>query len=269
MIGHIHSIETGGTVDGPGTRYVIFFKGCPLRCKYCHNPDTWDPSGGEDHTVDDLLAQYDSLKPFYKNGGGITATGGEPLMQIDFLIELFEAATKKGIHTCLDTSGVIFHRDNPELLAKFDRLMKVTSLVMLDIKHIDATEHQELCKQPNDNILDFAKYVDEHENVDLWIRHVLVKDITYVEKYLNELGHFLGGLNHFRALKDLPDKELVRALNRPLDILPYHTMGIYKYEELGIEYPLKGMEALTAKDALEAKRIIIIAMKERWAEEKQ
>lgn len=153
MVGHIHSIETCGTVDGPGMRYVVFFKGCPMRCLYCHNPDTWDPMGGEEHTAEELLKQYDSLKHFYANGG-ITATGGEPLMQLDFLTELFEKAKEKGIHTCLDTSGVIFHRDNPDLLAKFDRLMKVTDLIMLDIKHINPEEHLKLCKQPNGNILD-------------------------------------------------------------------------------------------------------------------
>ena len=249
MIGHIHSIETCGTVDGPGMRYVVFFKGCPMRCKYCHNPDTWEPGGGEEHTVDDLMTQYESLKPFYKNGG-ITATGGEPLMQIDFLIELFEAAHAKNIHTCLDTSGVIFHRDNPELLAKFDRLMKVTDLVMLDIKHIDPDEHMNLCKQPNDNILDFAKYLDE-KGVDIWIRHVLVKDITYVDKYLDAVGYFIGGLKHLKAL----------------DVLPYHSMGEVKYEKLGMEYPLKGMEPLTSNDAIKAKQVIINGIKRRRAEE--
>lgn len=245
MIGRIHSIETCGTVDGPGMRYVVFFKGCPMRCAYCHNPDTWDPTGGELHTADDLLAQYESMKDFYKNGG-ITATGGEPLMQIDFLIELFEKAKEKGIHTCLDTSGVIFHRENAALLEKFDRLMKVTDLIMLDIKHINPEEHQKLCKQPNSNILDFAKYIDE-KNVTIWIRHVIVKDITLLDNYLDELGYFIGGLKNLKAL----------------DVLPYHTMGEIKYEKMGIEYPLKGMEALTNEDAIYAREIILKAIKRR------
>lgn len=245
MVGHIHSIETCGTVDGPGMRFVVFFKGCPMRCLYCHNPDTWDPSGGEEHTVEDLLKQYDSLKDFYKNGG-ITATGGEPLMQIDFLTELFEGAKAKGIHTCLDTSGVIFHRDNPELLAKFDRLAKVTDLVMLDIKHINPEEHMKLCKQPNNNILDFAKYLDV-KGITIWIRHVIVEGITLNDKYLDELGYFIGGLQHLKAL----------------DCLPYHAMGESKYENLGIDYPLKGMEALPKESAIHAREVILAAAKRR------
>ena len=245
MIGHIHSIETCGTVDGPGMRFVVFFKGCPMRCKYCHNPDTWDPRGGEEHTVEDLLEQYDSMKSFYANGG-LTATGGEPLMQIDFLIELFEACKKKDIHTCLDTSGVIFHRDNANLMEKFDRLMKVTDLVMLDIKHIDPVEHQELCKQPNDNILDFLKYLDE-KNVTTWIRHVIVEGITLNDKYLDQLGYFIGQFHNIKAL----------------DCLPYHNMGEVKYEKLGIEYPLKGMEGLSKEKAIHARETILAAMKRR------
>ena len=167
-------------------------------------------------------------------------------MQIDFLIELFEKAKAKGIHTCLDTSGVIFHRDNAELLAKFDRLMKVTDLVMLDIKHINPEEHMKLCKQPNENILDFATYVDEN-GVDIWIRHVIVKDITLVDKYLDELGYFIGGLKNLKAL----------------DVLPYHDMGEVKYEKLGIDYPLKGMKPLTNDDAIKAREIILKAAKRR------
>lgn len=251
MIGHIHSIETCGTVDGPGMRFVVFFKGCPMRCAYCHNPDTWDPKGGEEHTVEDLLSQYDSLKDFYKNGG-ITATGGEPLMQIDFLIELFEKAKEKGIHTCLDTSGIIFQRNNKDLLAKFDRLMKVTDLIMLDIKHINPEEHQKLCKQPNENILDFAKYIDE-KNITIWIRHVIVKDITLIDHYLDELGYFIGGLKNLKAL----------------DVLPYHNMGEVKYQNLGMEYPLKGMEPLTNEDAIKAREIIIQGAKRRRKEDNE
>ena len=238
MIGHIHSIETCGTVDGPGMRYVVFFKGCPMRCAYCHNPDTWDPTGGEDHTADDLLAQFDSMKEFYKNGG-ITATGGEPLMQIDFLTELFEKAKAKGIHTCLDTSGVTFHRDNPALLAKFDRLMKVTDLIMLDIKHINPEEHMKLCKQPNDNILDFAKSIDE-KGVDIWIRHVIVKDITLIDHYLDELGYFIGGLKHLKAL----------------DVLPYHNMAIEKYKKLKIKNKLKDVEQMDIEKCKKLEEIL-------------
>ena len=249
MIGHIHSIETCGTVDGPGMRFVVFFKGCPMRCKYCHNPDTWNMVGGEDHTVEDLLEQYDSMKSFYTNGG-LTATGGEPLMQIDFLTELFEACKKKGIHTCLDTSGVMFHRDNESLMKKFDRLIKATDLVMLDIKHVDPEEHKKLCQQPNDNILDFLRYLDEN-NVEVWLRHVIVEGITLNDKYLDQLGYFLGEFHNIKAL----------------DCLPYHNMGEAKYEKLGIEYPLKGMEGLPKEDANHAKEVILSAMKRRRQED--
>lgn len=248
MIGHIHSIETCGTVDGPGMRFVVFFKGCPMRCMYCHNPDTWDMKGGEEKTVDELLEQYESLKTFYTNGG-ITATGGEPLMQIDFLIELFETAKKRNIHTCLDTSGIMFRRDNPETLAKYERLLKATDLIMLDIKHIDPEEHKKLTKQPLDNILDFARYANEQGNL-IRIRHVIVPGITYIPEYLKKVGYFMAELENVKQL----------------EVLPYHEMGIPKYEQLGIEYPLKGVKALTNKEAAEAQNIILEAMKERRAE---
>ncbi len=249
MIGHIHSIETFGTVDGPGTRFVVFFKGCPMRCAYCHNPDTWDMDGGEEYTADEILDYYNQNKEFYQNSGGLTATGGEPLVQIDFLLELFTKAKEKGIHTCLDTSGIMFRRNEPELLEKYDRLCKVTDLVMLDIKHIDPAEHIKLVKQPNDNILDFAKYLDE-QNVPVWIRHVIVPNITDQEEELFRLGYFIGGLSNLKAL----------------DVLPYHTMGEVKYKKLGIEYPLKGVPALTSNEAIIAKQHIIDGIKKRRSE---
>ena len=140
MKGYIHSIESFGTVDGPGIRFVVFFQGCPMRCLYCHNPDTWAMKGGKEISVDEILEKYDSVKSFLKNGG-ITATGGEPLLQMEFLTELFQKAKEKGIHTCLDTSGITF---TPEKRTGFDRLMSVTDLIMLDIKHIDNAEHEKL-----------------------------------------------------------------------------------------------------------------------------
>lgn len=249
MIGHIHSIETFGTVDGPGTRFVVFFKGCPMRCAYCHNPDTWELTGGEDKTVDEILDYYEQNKEFYMNGGGLTATGGEPLVQIDFLLELFTKAKEKGIHTCLDTSGIMFRRNIPEIFAKYEKLCEVTDLVMLDIKHIDPEEHKKLVLQPNDNILDFAKYLAE-KNVPVWIRHVIVPGFTDQEDELFRLGYFIGGLRNLKAL----------------DVLPYHTMGEVKYEQLGIEYRLKGVEALTNQDAIEAKKHILDGIRKRRSE---
>lgn len=243
MKGYIHSIESCGTVDGPGIRFVVFFQGCPMRCKYCHNPDTWKPNIGNQMTVDEILEQYSTKEEFYKNGG-ITCTGGEPMLQIDFLIELFETCHQRGIHTCLDTSGITFN-ENPEYLKKLDRLLAVTNLVMLDIKHIDPQEHKKLTAQPNDMILKFAQYVD-NKGVDIWIRHVVVPTITQNDEYLYRLGEFIATLKNLKAL----------------DVLPYHTMGIPKYENLGMEYPLKGIQPLDKSDAIEARKVILKGMRD-------
>lgn len=245
MTGKIHSLESFGTVDGPGTRFVVFVKGCPMRCLYCHNPDTWEMAGATEMTVEQILEKYQSTKEFYRNGG-LTVTGGEPLVQIDFVTELFEQAKTLGIHTCLDTSGIMFREDSEELLAKYDRLMAVTDLVMLDIKHIDDTEHRKLTGQPNGNILAFARYLDR-KGVDVWIRHVVVPGITDVEEYLIRLGEFMAELHNIKAL----------------DVLPYHTMGIVKYENLGKEYPLKGVKPLSKQEAIKARNIILRAYKQK------
>ena len=250
MVGKIHSIETFGTVDGPGTRYVVFVKGCPMRCQYCHNPDTWEQAGATDMTSEEILADYDRYKEFYKTGG-ITVTGGEPLVQIDFVTELFEGAKAKGIHTCLDTSGIMFRRNVPEILAKYERLMKSTDLIMLDIKHIDPEEHIKLTSQPNDNILDFLKFLDE-QGKEIWIRHVLVPGITNVPEYLDRLGYYIGQFTHIKAL----------------DVLPYHDMGKTKYENMGIDYVLKDVEPATKEQAIEARTTILSAMKRRRQEMK-
>lgn len=243
MTGRIHSIESFGTVDGPGVRLVVFLQGCPMRCQYCHNPDTWKMAGGTEMTVEEILRQYESSRNFYR-GGGITATGGEPMMQLEFVTELFEAAREKDIHTCLDTSGVTFRRDSKELLSKFERLLKSTNLVMLDIKHIDDEKHKPLTGQSNSNILDFARYLDELE-VPVWIRHVVVPGLTDHEEDLYRLGRFIGELKNVKAL----------------DVLPYHDMGKVKYESLGMEYPLKDVPPMSREDAVAAKKIILSGIK--------
>lgn len=248
MFGNIHSIETFGTVDGPGIRYVIFFQGCPLRCKYCHNPDTWQVQAANSRSVDDILKDFESYRAYLKDGG-ITCTGGEPLLQIDFIIELFKKAKERNIHTCVDTSGITFSKNNNEVMKKFDELIKYTDLFLLDIKHIDDLEHRKLTGSSNSNILDFAKYLSDN-NKDMWVRHVVVPGITYNERYLYELGYFLGDLKNIKAL----------------DVLPYHTMGITKYKTLGIKYPLEGVEALKAEDAKEARNIIISGIKAKLLE---
>ena len=242
MKGYVHSIESCGTVDGPGIRFVVFLQGCPMRCKYCHNPDTWQPRVGNTMTVEDIMKEFRSKKAFYKNGG-MTCTGGEPMLQIDFVTELFTQCHEEGVHTCLDTSGITFN-ESEAYLKKLDKLLSVTDLIMLDIKHIDPEEHIKLTQQPNDMILKFAKYVDD-KGIDIWIRHVVVPTITQNDKYLYQLGQFIGGLKHLKAL----------------DVLPYHTMGVPKYESLGMDYPLKGIEPLSKEDAIEARNVVIQGMK--------
>ncbi len=248
MQGRIHSIESFGTVDGPGTRFVVFLQGCPMRCAYCHNPDTWPMTGGTMMEPEEILEQYERNKGFYK-GGGITVTGGEPLMQVDFLIDLFTIARQKNIHTCIDTSGIAYKPQNAELIKKLDTLMALTNLVMLDIKHIDPDKHKELTAQPNDGILAFVAYLNER-NVDVWIRHVVVPGITDDEKYLFDLGYFIGQFGNIKAL----------------DVLPYHTMGTVKYEQLGIPYPLEGVQAMEKDKVVEKKQIILNGIKERRKE---
>lgn len=249
MKGRIHSLESFGTVDGPGTRFVVFVQGCPMRCAYCHNPDTWEVNAGTLMEPTEIIEQYDRNAAFYQNGGGLTVTGGEPLLQVDFLIDLFTLAKEKGIHTCIDSSGIAFNRSNAPLLAKMDKLMTLTDLVMLDIKHIDPEKHKELTSQDNKNILDFAKYLDE-KGVDMWIRHVVVPGITDDDKYLFELGYFIGQFKNLKAL----------------DVLPYHTMGVVKYEKLGMEYKLKGVPAMDKDTVITKKQVVMEGIKKRRAE---
>lgn len=238
--GLIHSIESFGTVDGPGVRYVVFLKGCPLRCAYCHNPDTWDNQGALEMTAKEVLDGYFKNKEFYKNGG-ITVTGGEPLVQIDFLTELLKMAKEENIHTAIDTSGITFNECNTE---KLDSLMKYTDLILLDIKHIGEEKHIALTGQSNKNILEFAKYT-EKKCVPLWIRHVVVPHLTDNYHDLYNLGKFIGTLKNVKAL----------------DVLPYHTMGVKKYEEIGIPYKLKGTPPLSSEDAIRAREIILKGIK--------
>ncbi len=239
ILGNIHSIESCGTVDGPGIRFVVFTQGCPMRCLYCHNPDTWNTKENQLMSVDEILAQYDGVKEFCH--GGITVTGGEPMLQMDFVTELFKKAQEKGIHTALDTSGALFNKNNTE---KVDELLKYTSLVLLDIKHIDDEEHKKLTKHTNKNILEFAKYLSEQKK-PMWVRHVVVPGITFNPEYLEKLGLFLASLHNVVAL----------------DVLPYHDMALPKYKNLGIAYPLEGVPPLTKEQALEAKKIILNAYK--------
>ena len=242
-MGYIHSIETFGTVDGPGVRFVVFFQGCPMRCQYCHNPDTWNAADGKEKTVDEILEMFERNRSFYRTGG-ITATGGEPMVQMDFLLELFTKAKEKQIHTCLDTSGIMFVEDkDSDAFTKIEKLMAVTDLVMLDLKHIEIEAHEKLTGQSNERILAFARYLDDIQK-PVWIRHVVVPGITSEEASLRKVGEFLKTLSNVEKL----------------EVLPYHTLGENKYENLGMEYPLKGVPQLSKEEANEAEEII----REAW-----
>ena len=234
--GRIHSTESFGTVDGPGVRYVVFFQGCPLRCRYCHNPDTWDFKGGRETTAEELMKEYDSYKEFLKSGG-ITATGGEPLAQPEFLAELFSLAKGRGVHTCLDTSAGVY---DPADHAAIDKALSVTDLVMLDIKHIDDTAHKSLTGRGNGNILAFAEHIRDL-GIPVWIRHVVVPGITDDRDELFRLGEYLSMLSNLKAL----------------DVLPYHDMAKRKYEELGITYTLPDTPPLSKEEAVRAREIIV------------
>lgn len=247
MKGYIHSIETFGTVDGPGIRYVVFTQGCPMRCLYCHNPDTWAPKVGSEKTVEEILEDYEKYRPFLKNGG-LTVTGGEPLMQLDFVSELFRQAKQRNIHTCLDTSGITFRR-SPDYLKKIDALLENTNLILLDIKHIDPERHKTLTSMPNEPILDFARYLKE-KRIPVWIRHVVIPMATDKPEYLERLGYFLGELDNIKAL----------------DVLPYHTMGKDKYRQMHMVYPLDGLPPMSTKGAAQAKQTILEGIKRRLLE---
>ncbi len=224
MKGRIYSIESFGAVDGPGIRLVVFFHGCPMRCAYCHNPDTWATNQFSEMSVEEIKAKFDRNECFYESGG-LTVTGGEPLLQLDFLIELFSTFKKAGIHTCLDTSGICFDPEKVDL-DKYEKLAAVTDLCMLDIKEIEEDKHKKLTGHSNQNVLSFARFLSEH-NVPMWVRYVLVPGITDDDNDLFELGRFLSTLKNVEAL----------------DVLPYHTMGVPKYERLGLEYSLKDIPA--------------------------
>ncbi len=243
--GYIHSIDSFGSVDGPGVRFVIFLQGCHMRCRYCHNPDTWKIAGGKESmnsvremTPSELVKQALRYRPYWKNDGGITVSGGEPLLQIDFLTELYRLAKENGAGTVLDTAGQPFTREEP-FMSKVSALMEYTDLVMLDIKHIDPEKHKWLTGHTNENILDFARYLDE-TGKPMWIRHVLVPGVTDDEENLRGIRAFLDTLSNVKKV----------------EVLPYHTLGVFKWETLGIPYTLKDVVPPTAESVRRAKEIL-------------
>lgn len=238
MIGYIHSFETFGTVDGPGIRYVIFVKGCPLRCLYCHNPDTWTMDNAKQYEPDDIVRLINKYRAYYVNGG-VTISGGEPLLQIDFLIDLCKKIKENNYHVAIDTSGAVYDENNKELVEKIKTLNKYVDLYLLDIKHINNEKHKMLTSKGNVNILSFARFLDR-ENKKMWIRHVIVPTINLDDESLKETKKFIDTLKNVEKV----------------EILPYHTMGIVKYEQLNIPYPLKGVRVPTEEEISHAKEIL-------------
>ncbi len=236
--GAIHSIETFGSVDGPGIRFIVFLKGCNLRCKYCHNVDTWDPHSEDMRTADEILDFAERYRSYWGEEGGITVSGGEPLLQIDFLIDLFKKAKERGINTCIDTAVQPFTKEEP-FFSKFEELMKYTDLLLVDIKHIDREEHIKLTGLPNDNIKECFAYLDEIGK-PIWIRHVLVPGITDNDEYLRETRKFIEKFSNIKRI----------------DVLPYHSMGQMKFKELGIPYQLEGVESPTTERVENARAIL-------------
>ena len=224
MNGFIHSTESFGTVDGPGVRFVVFLQGCPMRCQYCHNPDTWQMNTGSVRSTESLLREYERNAAFYSKGG-ITVTGGEALMQLDFVLELFQMAKKKNIHTCLDTSGVTYRPGESSYNQKLDALMAVTDLVLLDIKAWNPEQYKLVTGQPLQPTLDFAEKLAKRGTA-IWLRYVLVPGLTDQLDDITALARYAAGLGNVQRV----------------DVLPFHQMGKFKWGELGLEYPLMELE---------------------------
>lgn len=234
--GKIHSIETFGTVDGPGIRFVIFLQGCNFRCLYCHNPDTWCDDGAEEKTVDELVDEISKYKRYIE---GITVSGGEPLLQMEFVTELFKEVKKQGLSTCLDTNGSVFNLADEKLISNLNNLLEVTDLVMLDIKHIDENKHKYLTGHSNKNTLEFARFLSNKKK-PLWLRYVLVPTINNDFETLTKWKEFANGLKSVEKI----------------EILPYHRLGIEKYEKLGIDYKIKDILEPTKDEIKKAEEIL-------------
>ena len=241
MKGRIHSFETFGSVDGPGVRFLVFLSGCGFRCKYCHNPDTWSRPAAFELTADEVLAKALRYREYWGEEGGITVSGGEPLLQLEFLTELFEKAKAKGVSTCIDTAAGPFVRTEP-WFGGFRRLMAVTDLLLLDLKHIDAAAHRELTGADNVQVLDCARYLSDIGK-PVWIRHVLVPGVNADEVSLTRLGDFI------RTLKNV----------RRVEVLPYHTLGVPKWTALGLPYALEGVQPPTEGQLTLARRLLGIS----------
>ncbi len=223
-VGYYQSLESFALVDGPGVRSVIFLQGCPYRCLFCHNPDTWEFSKKNPITPEEAYKKLTRYQPYWKNNGGVTISGGEPLAQLDFIIELSRLFHKNGISVCIDTSGATFSM-NEAYLKKFDELLSVTDMFLLDIKCIDSELHKKITGKDNANVLELFSYLDK-KNFPIWVRHVLVPTLSDNDELLKKTNDFLKQFKNIRRV----------------EVLPYHTLGTFKYDLLKIPYPLKGIE---------------------------
>ena len=239
MLGRIHSFESFGTVDGPGIRFVVFMQGCPLRCKYCHNPDSREFSGGNAYSPEEVAKNALRYRRYWRGGGGVTVSGGEPLSQIGFVTELFKILKAEGVHTAADTSGISFDPNDPLSVRAHAELIKYTDLFLLDIKHIDPFMCRELTGAGNENELAFARFLSDNGK-EMWIRHVLVPGITDDDGYLAATRAFI---------------DTLPSVGR-VEVLPYHTMGEVKYKALGMPYPLAGVEPPSKERTDNAKKIL-------------
>ncbi|MFD2179344.1 pyruvate formate lyase 1-activating protein [Veronia pacifica] len=235
VMGRIHSVESCGTVDGPGIRFIVFLQGCLMRCKYCHNRDTWDTHQGRQASVDELIGEAVTYRHFMKaSGGGVTASGGEAMLQPEFVRDFFSAAKQKGLHTCLDTNGYI-RKYTPAI----DEVLDNTDLVMLDLKQLNDEVHQDLIGVSNKRTLDFARYLHERGQ-KTWIRYVVVPGYSDDELSVRKLGAFIEMMDNIEKV----------------ELLPYHKLGEHKWETLGYDYPLKGVEPPSRETMERIKNII-------------
>ncbi|MDP4094176.1 MAG: pyruvate formate-lyase-activating protein [Bacillota bacterium] len=248
ITGRIHSFETAGTLDGPGIRFVIFMQGCLFRCLYCHNPDTWVKNEGQEYTVDQVMDKIKRFMNYFGSTGGITVSGGDPLLQMDFVTELFRACKSIGINTALDTNGYIegfsysksksYYTDQEKsIISKTEKLLENTDLVLLDIKHMNTDNHRKLTGFENKNTKEFASFLDSL-NTPVWIRYVVVPGLTDDEEGVNALSAFVKNLSNVKKV----------------ELLPFHKMGKYKWDTLGLDFKLKDIKEADAEDISRVKK---------------
>lgn len=230
-VGRIHSFESMGLVDGPGIRSIVFLQGCALRCAYCHNPDTWAFNGGKEMTPQEIVDKVKRFKPYFKEDGGVTFSGGDPLMQPDFLIETLKLCKDEGIHTTIDTAGYG--------IGKYEEILKYTDLVLLDVKHVDDAGYRSLVEAPKKGFDQFLEAVQK-AGTKVWIRHVVVPGITDSEGHIKKLAAIIKGIKNVEKI----------------ELLPYHTLGVEKYEKLGVDYKLEGVEAMDREELARLEKIL-------------